>query len=95
MMTEPEAKEMRNNAKLVTDFSVDMLKKLNENNHKDHWCSCSFEHLTHRLFDEILEMHIAIEWQSYEEAIRECADVANFAAMIADNCRRILKEHKL
>jgi len=75
----------RDNEKLVEEFGKHMLKKLNENNHKTHWRHCEVEYLVDRLVQESDELFTAIEDEhSPEEIIRECADVANFAAMIAD-----------
>ncbi len=83
--------EERNNQELVSSFGVDMLLKLNMNNHKKHWSECSVEYLLHRIIFETLELHEALIHDDKGAAVRECADIANFAAMIADNLKRELR----
>lgn len=63
-----------------------MKEKLSENNHKKGWESCSDNYLFRRLDEEFTELKIKIASNAKtKEVIRECADVANFAMMIADN----------
>lgn len=75
----------------VKRFAEAMIEKLNEpkNLEKGNWVNCSFAHLQKRLLEEIKELEDVIEkwWDddaSEEEVLKECADVANFAMMIAD-----------
>lgn len=76
-----------------------MEAKLRENDHKSGWQGCRFAHLFPRLREETdellvkahpLQLDTMSEKLSEEDAcelIRECADIANFAMMIADNIR--------
>lgn len=72
-------------------FAEQMEVTLRTNDHKGGWDSESFSYLYSRLYEEWHEI-----WRAYnrpngkrdwEEIIKECADVANMAMMIADNAR--------
>lgn len=65
-----------------------MIQKLLENIDKGHWEKVPFSRLMQLLGGEILELRQAISGGDAEEILREAADVANFAMMIADNARR-------
>jgi len=79
----------------VVSFSKVMEKKLTENDHKTHWSEVSTSRLLHMLEEEVVELKEAIDIHrlSGESAnfmvIEECADVANFAMMIADNMSKV------
>lgn len=65
------------------------LGKLEENVHKGHWENEDPLWLIERVFDEVAELKRALmehlfEERPVEDVLRECADVRNFAAMIAD-----------
>jgi hypothetical protein len=76
-----------------------MEAKLRENDHKGGWQGCRFRELftcIQRERDELLlaahplQLDTMDEKLTQEDAcelIRECADIANFAMMIADNIR--------
>jgi NTP pyrophosphatase (non-canonical NTP hydrolase) len=67
-------------------FVQQMEQKLKENDHKQHWNNYDIDYLIHRIYEEQDELEIAITQKlSAKEIIKECADVANFAMMIADN----------
>jgi len=70
---------------VVNSFAGDMFDKLRKNKHKAHWSTVDQLWLLDRLKDEVEELQIAI--QEGVDVVPECADVANFAAMIADNAR--------
>jgi len=76
--------------KSVDTFGVEMHKKLKENENKGGWHECTPEYLSRRLGNELKELR-AIMHDPYKtletkvNIIRECADVANFAMMIAEN----------
>ena len=73
---------------LVNDFANDMFAKLRINKHKAHWSTVTNKWLFDRLIEEAEELRAAmVEGKSPEDIIAEAADVANFAAMIADNLR--------
>lgn len=73
----------------VRQFAAVMLKNLKENSYKTGWKDCSFKHLLCRIREEVDEIQDGLlEGLSAEEIVSECADVANFAMMIADNVTR-------
>lgn len=79
--------------KEVLEFAQDMEIKLKENDDKEGWKGESFEYLFANLQEEVHELsryfdkNVAYKWITKDEIIRECADIANFAMMIADKCR--------
>lgn len=88
-------------------FADRMEKKLRENDHKGHWSRCTNRYLFVRLRTELRELVAAASGfrrmtkkklstdadllAAGEAVMREAADVANFAMMIADNTRARLK----
>jgi len=87
-------------------FAIEMKRKLTQNLHKGGWGDCRFDYLLGRLraeTDELLYSHIkyrldthmqakVITDQQVKDLVGECADVANFAMMIADNFKRMERE---
>lgn len=87
-MSDPHGKEPRLervDGALAYDLSTRMMKKLRQNSHKAHWNTVTNYWLLARMMDEIRELQDAMATDSPEMIADECADVANFAAMIADN----------
>jgi len=78
--------------KALYDFVVVMKEKLDENKSKGGWDSVDTSWLWMRLQKEMSELYSALNSSepNPEEMVRECADVANFAMMIAD---RVMNEH--
>lgn len=88
-----------NPRKEVAWFAQEMERKLRENDHKDGWQGCRIGNLFHGLRKECDELLLAthplqldtmqekLSQEDATEIIRECADVANFAMMIADNIK--------
>lgn len=90
--------------KEVEWFAGHMEQKLRENDARPGWKNSKFGWLLERLITEVKELGVAwmdaeIRKHEYESSvkakallwstvIREAADVANFAMMIADNARR-------
>lgn len=72
---EPEISER------VDWFASYMKQKLRENDYKDHPWRCHSEFVRQRIQEEMEELHAAILEGNLEEAIKEAADVANFAMM--------------
>lgn len=85
-------------------FAKQMERKLRANDHKGHWSNCDDLYLKRRLREETNELIDAVNrLKSYRRTspddvawaarmvIREAADVANFAMMIADNSRQARK----
>jgi len=68
-------------------FVKEMKKKLRANNHKGGWEDCSLQYLSMRLTQERKELALAIKTKDKNKVIAECADIANFAMMIADITR--------
>lgn len=75
-------------------FSERMEAKLAKNDHKGGWKNCELQYLSMRLTQERKELYGALENRAKgsffgtshddNEIIDECADMANFALMIAD-----------
>ena len=68
---------------LVDRLADNMRMKLATNRERPHWKESNFDFLLSRLGMEVGALAIAI--RDGEDAWAEAADVANFAAMIADN----------
>jgi len=66
-------------------FAEQMELKLRANDHKGGWNQCSLQYLFEKLDEEVGELSATL---TNEETIREAADVANIAMMIADNARQ-------
>lgn len=70
----------------VLKFAIVMEQKLKENEGKGGWENNSFDSLLELMDSEVSELKHSIRVDgSDRKIIRECADVANFAMMIADN----------
>lgn len=80
----------REECEAVIWFGKKMAEKLRKNGHKSHWRASTFAYLTRRMLQEVVELLDELEEPTLDvEAIAmECADIANFAMMIADNARR-------
>ena len=77
--------------KSVTLFAEEMKKKLLENIDKLGWENESYSYFLGRLHEEIEELEEFIyknEKKDKVKLIKECADIANFAMMIADKARK-------
>lgn len=72
----------------VKKFAEAMIEKLNEpkNLAKSNWKECNTCYLFDRLEQEVSELRVEIIGDNTSEKaiLKECADVANFAMMIAD-----------
>ena len=82
----------------VKVFSEIMEQKLKENDHKIHWSNFPPEELLVQLKEEVEELEFQLWKQTSTDAEakeqeiklqRECADIANFAMMIADNVKKL------
>jgi hypothetical protein len=71
-------------------LAVEMEKKLAEHPDRPGWRGESNDYLFNRLLIELAELQEAIAFGPEIEIIRESADVANFAMMLADNARQEL-----
>ena len=69
----------------VNLFACDMKNKLAKNRHKEHWGNYDYRYMLDRIEEELTELYQAVLDGNPEDIIQECADVANFAMMIADN----------
>lgn len=80
----------------LLQFAKFMEDKLWRNIHKTGWHDLSDKQLIKRMRQEIREIVIAIDaGESPEKIALECADVANFAMMLADNKLRKGKKGSL
>ena len=70
-------------------FAEQMEAALRKNDHKGGWTSMTYSRLMSRVDDETRELFLALDrmktMNGDEDVIKEAADVANFAMMIADN----------
>lgn len=80
-------------------FVQEMEKKLHANSHKRGWQKNSLRSLCDRVGDEhneligqLFEWEVSGNQSCLENIIKECADIANFAMMIADNAKTILNQ---
>jgi NTP pyrophosphatase (non-canonical NTP hydrolase) len=74
----------------VNWFARNMELKLRENDYKGGWDKCEHSWLLSRLKQEVTELEKALnQVDNQENVIREAADVANFALMIADLAGRL------
>lgn len=69
----------------LDDFAVHMRHKLLLTRHRPHWKRVDMPVLLDRLCEEVEELRAAMRRGDRKEVVREAADVANFAMMIADN----------
>ena len=77
----------------IVMFAIEMKKKLDKNEHKGGWQNCDNEYLLKRLKEEVDEVETAIKYnKSLKYIMSECADVANFAMMIADNYEEVKEQ---
>ncbi len=83
----------------VKQFAREMEKQLKANDHKGGWDKCTFKYLFERLEEETAELseffvlndernEYQIQLDNVGQIVREAADVANFALMIAENAVR-------
>jgi hypothetical protein len=72
-------------------FAKEMESTLKKNDHKGGWQKETMEYLFNRLKEEVDELEPAL-YDKYRKCIREAADVANFAMMIADNNRAMMED---
>lgn len=75
-------------------FANEMDKKLIENSDKHGWDTCSLQYLSMRLTQERKELARAIKKKDKRAIISECADIANFCMMIADNMRKEIEDEE-
>lgn len=68
----------------LAEFAAYMEHKLRLNDHKPNWRTCSLGYLRERLSQELAELDEALAAGDPHLIYDECADVANFAMMIAD-----------
>jgi hypothetical protein len=74
----------------VAWFAKEMEEVLTDNDHKGGWSDCDIkDYLFPRLMQELKELEDVLirnpHLYSSLDIVKECADVANFAMMIADN----------
>ena len=77
---------MSNFSNPVLEIALAMQKELDNNSHKMGWALCDLNWLLERAEEEIKELRQAVKKnKSIKRVISECADVANFMMMFADN----------
>jgi hypothetical protein len=83
---------------MISRLNERQLLILNQERNRDKgcWRGADLGRLLELLYDEVKELNVAVHLLgtsqgSTEEVISEAADVANFAAMIADNARELTR----
>ena len=71
----------------VVKFSLGMEQKLRKRDGYGGWRHLPLEYLERKLMAELNELAIAIKYESPEEVMSECVDVANFVMFIWDVMR--------
>jgi NTP pyrophosphatase (non-canonical NTP hydrolase) len=79
--------------KALRSFVNAMYRKLRGSAWKRHWSTLDNNELFRLLVHEVRELRRALDDDS--GVIAECADVANFAMMIADNFKRMQKAEEV
>lgn len=79
------ARAREHDDRIVYGLARVMFQKMRSNAHKAHWSTVSQQWLLDRLIGEVRELSEAIDHGDPAAIASECADVGNFAAMIADN----------
>jgi NTP pyrophosphatase (non-canonical NTP hydrolase) len=69
---------------IVDQFVIVLKEKLHKNLHKGGWRTEDYRYLLSRLKEETDELENALNEQNFENAIKECADVAAFTIFIND-----------
>ena len=69
-------------------FTKEMHKELIANEFKGGWSDECLSDLYASLGNEVSELQVALIDDDEAEIISECADIANFAMMIAENARK-------
>ena len=75
----------KKNENLINKLGKVMLNKLEDNDHQSGWKDCTMSYFFNRVEQEVDELRDALFDGDKEEIKSECADVANFCAMIIDN----------
>lgn len=69
---------------VVDQFIIVLKEKLYKNLHKGGWREEDYKYLLSRLREETDELENALNTQDFENAIKECADIAAFTIFIND-----------
>ncbi len=69
----------------VRAFAEEMEKQLKANEHKGHWDDCKEDFLYDELDKNFQILDFALANNDMPEILRRCANIANFAMMLADN----------
>ncbi len=71
----------------VQKFAEDMERRLRANEHKNGWKDCDDDFLYNELARNVnlLDFSLAEGITAKHETLRRCANIGNFAMMIADN----------
>lgn len=83
--------DLKRDLKAVDLFKKQMLRKLGDNTDKKHWLKCTYWYLFRRMEMELKELEELLRDDKVpykqKKIIFECADIANFAMMIADKAK--------
>jgi len=71
----------------VYEFSVHMERKLKKRDAYGGWRHLPLDYLKQKLNSELTELQVALQYESDEEVMDECVDVANFVMFMWDIMR--------
>lgn len=90
MLSHTQIKMLERQFNAIDLFAAVMKQKIRENIHKGDWIDEKFEGLDYKLREKISELIESINLNHAPmDVVREAADVANYAMMIADNYARL------
>lgn len=87
-MMAKERKGTKHYSKIILWFGEEMRQRLLLNRYKTGWDRLSMSDLKRHLTEEVKELYYAMDIGDQDNIRKEAADVANFAMMIADRCKR-------
>jgi NTP pyrophosphatase (non-canonical NTP hydrolase) len=89
MLSHQQIKTLERQFAAIDLFAAVMKQKIRENVDKGDWIDESYNNLFNKLEGELNELHSSVALNhSPMNVVRECADVANYVMMIADNYSR-------
>ena len=78
--------------RIVEQLGAAMMTKLSMNRYKPIWTMATQGYLLDLALEELNELRAAINTDNQRDVLMECADAANYLAMIADVA--LIKNHK-
>ena len=79
--------------RIVEQLGAAMLTKLAMNRYKPIWTTATYGRLLELAHEELNELRLAVNSGNHRDILTECADAANYLAMIADVALGNAKHH--